>query len=249
MHVVPVPALKDNYSYLIIDDKKNEAALVDPVEPGKILPLVSQGGFKLTALLTTHHHWDHSGGNIEVVSKHPGLLVYGADARIPEINYVIKDGEQFQIGSLTVTPFMTIGHTKGSVSFYVTDGDQKALFTGDTMFIGGCGRFFEGTGEDMYHSLIEVIGSLPSDTLIYCGHEYTLQNLKFANTVDPNNPALHQKWAQCQQQPINVPSILGEEKQYNPFMRVNEPALKAATKKDNPVEVMQELRNLKDNFQ
>ncbi|KAJ1987231.1 Cytoplasmic glyoxalase II [Dimargaris cristalligena] len=251
MRVIPIPVLQDNYSYLIIDDVKHEAAIVDPVEPGKIMPLVVQSGCKLTSILTTHHHADHSGGNAQMVALKNGLVVYGADARIPELNYVVKNGEEFNIGTLTVRPLLTPGHTKGSVSYYITDPQQpqKAVFTGDTLFVGGCGKFFEGTGEDMYLSLIEIIGSLPPDTLVYCGHEYTHTNLKFAHTVDPQNGHLQQKWIQINQHPgITVPSVLGEELLYNPFMRVMDPVIQAATGQTEPTRVMQALRDLKDRY-
>ncbi|KAJ1928699.1 Cytoplasmic glyoxalase II [Tieghemiomyces parasiticus] len=212
------------------------------------MPVVTQTGYKLTSILTTHHHADHSGGNSQMTSMKPGLVVYGADARIPEINYVNKDGEEFKLGSLTVKPLMTPCHTKGSVSYFVTDGQSRAVFTGDTLFVGGCGRFFEGTPAEMYHSLVEVLGTLPHDTLVYCGHEYTHTNLKFAMTVDPHNPHLQQKWMQCHQLQITIPSSIGEELLFNPFMRVRDPALQAATGQVEPVSVMQELRKMKDNF-
>ncbi|RUS13665.1 beta-lactamase-like protein, partial [Jimgerdemannia flammicorona] len=199
-------------------------------------------------VFTTHHHWDHSGGNIELVAKKPGLAVYGADARIPEINYVCKDHDEFKIGTLLVTPLHTPCHTKGSVCYYVVDPatNERAVFTGDTLFVGGCGRFFEGDARDMYRILFHVLGRLPEDTWVFCGHEYTRANLKFALTVDPQNETLHAKVAWCQDKVITVPSTIGQEILYNPFFRVNEPALKMSIGKDDPVEVLQTLREMKN---
>ena len=125
----------DNYSYIILDEKTSEAAVVDPVEPQKLMHILQHLGAKLTSVLSTHHHWDHAGGNIELISKKPGLAVYGADARIPEINYVVKDKEEFKIGNITIQALWTHCHTKGSISYYAKDGNERAVFTGDTLFL------------------------------------------------------------------------------------------------------------------
>ncbi|KAK9763826.1 Cytoplasmic glyoxalase II, variant 2 [Basidiobolus ranarum] len=178
MKVIAVPALEDNYSYLIVDEKSNEAIAVDPVEPHKILKAAEDAKVKLISVFTTHHHWDHAGGNEELLSLKPELTVYGADDRIAKLTNFVKDNEEFKIGSLNVKCLMTVCHTSGSVSFFVSDGEEKAVFTGDTLFIGGCGRFFEGSPEDMYNSLLNVLAVLPKETKVYCGHEYTKSNLK-----------------------------------------------------------------------
>ncbi|KAF9937020.1 hypothetical protein BGZ65_001881 [Modicella reniformis] len=125
----------DNYSYIILDEKTSEAAVVDPVVPQKLMHMLQHLGAKLTSVLCTHHHMDHVGGNVELISKKPGLAVFGADARIPEINYVVKDKEEFKVGSLTVQALWTHCHTKGSVSYYVRDDSERAVFTGDTLFL------------------------------------------------------------------------------------------------------------------
>ncbi|RUS17088.1 beta-lactamase-like protein [Endogone sp. FLAS-F59071] len=250
MKIIPVPVLEDNYSYIIIDDKTKEAAVVDPAEPLKILNVLSQTGAKITSVFTTHHHWDHSGGNIELVSKKPGLAVYGADARIPEINYVCKDRDELKVGSLTVTALHTPCHTKGHVCYYVVDSatNERAVFTGDTLFIAGCGRFFEGDARDMYRVLFHVLAKLPEDTWVFCGHEYTRANLKFALYVDPHNEALMAKAAWCQDKKITVPSTIGQEMLFNPFFRVNESSLKATVGNEDPVEVLRILREMKNSF-
>ncbi|KAK9701520.1 Cytoplasmic glyoxalase II [Basidiobolus ranarum] len=249
MRVIPVPVLEDNYSYLIIDDKTGEAIAVDPAEPSKVLQAAAQAGVNIKSVFTTHHHWDHAGGNVELLTIKPGLLIYGADARIPQINYVVKSNEEFQVGSLTVKGLLTVGHTKGSVSYLIQDGNETAVFTGDTLFVAGCGKFFEGTAEDMYNSLCNVLASLPPETKVYCGHEYTRANLGFALTIEPNNTALMNKIAWCQSNLITVPSTIGEELMYNPFMRVHEPVIQQHVGSNNPIDVMSTLREMKNNFQ
>ncbi|KAG2207580.1 hypothetical protein INT46_005100 [Mucor plumbeus] len=250
MKIIPIPALEDNYSYILIDEKTKEAAVIDPVEPIKILNVISQTGAKLSSVFATHHHWDHSGGNIELVAKKPGLAVYGADARIPEINYVCKDREEFKLGSLDITPLHTPCHTKGHVCYYVVDPNtgERAVFSGDTLFIGGIGKFFEGDARDMYRILFHIITKLPDDTWVYCGHEYTKNNLKFALSIDPHNENLQAKWAWCQDKAITVPSTIGQEKLYNPFLRVNEQSLQQVVGKNDPVEVLHTIREMKNSF-
>ncbi|ORY01956.1 mitochondrial hydroxyacylglutathione hydrolase [Basidiobolus meristosporus CBS 931.73] len=248
MKVLTIPALEDNYSYLIIDEKANEAIAVDPVEPKKILKAATEAQVKLTSVFTTHHHWDHAGGNEELLSLRPNLAVYGADPRIAKLTNFVKDNDTFKIGSLSIKGLMTICHTNGSMSYFVTDDADKAVFTGDTLFIGGCGRFFEGTPEDMHHSLSSVLASLPKETRVYCGHEYTKSNLKFALSVDPDNTRLQEKLIWCESNSISVPSTIGEELQYNPFMRVTDPVIQKNIGETNPIDTMAKLREMKNNF-
>ncbi|KAL1926411.1 hypothetical protein VTP01DRAFT_5740 [Rhizomucor pusillus] len=250
MKIIPIPALRDNYSYILIDEKSKEAAVVDPVDAMKTLNIVSQTGAKLTSIFTTNHLWDHASGNIDLVAKKPGLAIYGADARIPEINYVCKNQETFQLGSLQVTPLHTPCHTKGHICYYVTDPrtDEKAVFTGDTLFLAGIGRFLEGDVRDMYAILFHVLMKLPDDTWIYCGHEYGKTNLKFALTIEPQNEALLAKWNWCRDKAITVPSTIGQEKLYNPFLRVNLQSIQLYTGKNDPVEALAALRELSDKF-
>jgi len=254
MRIIPIPIFDHNYSYLIVDDKANEAAAVDPAEPQKVLAVLSQTGAKLTSILTTHHHQRHSVGNIELVLTKPNLAVYGADARIPELNYVCKHNEEFTVGTLKVRSFHTPSHTKGSVCYYVRDGNEmneeleKAVFTGDTLLTGGCGKFVEGDAKDMYNVLYNILGQLPKDTKVYCGHECAMNNLQFANTVDPSNQYLRKKLAFSQMNQISVPSTLEEELEYNPYLRLTESSIQQATNVTDPYEVMHVLRVLNDNF-
>ncbi|KAF9425708.1 hypothetical protein BGZ94_007290 [Podila epigama] len=250
MKIIPVPVLEDNYAYVIFDEKTLECAAVDPVEPEKVLSIIQRIGAKLTSVLCTHHHWDHAGGNVELIAKRPGLTVYGADARIPEINYVVKDKEELKIGSLTIQALWTQCHTKGCVSYYINTDTERAVFTGDTMFLSGCGRFFEGTAADMYNSLVHILATLPVETKVYCGHEYTKANLRFAQHVEPNNNHVAQKLKWCSDKNVTttIPGTIGEELLCNPFLRVNEPELKALTGKTDPIDVMQALRDMKNKF-
>ncbi|KAG0034606.1 hypothetical protein BGZ81_003919 [Podila clonocystis] len=250
MRIIPVPVLEDNYAYIIFDEKTSECAVVDPVEPQKLLHIIQHLGAKLTSVLCTHHHWDHAGGNVELIAKKPGLAVYGADARIPEINYVVKDKEEFKVGALTIQALWTHCHTKGCVSYYIKDGAERVVFTGDTLFLSGCGRFFEGTAADMYNSLLHILATLPVETKVYCGHEYTKANLRFAHHVEPNNQHIAQKLQWCMDENVTstIPGTIGEELLCNPFLRVNEPSLQALTGKSDPIDVMHVLREMKNNF-
>jgi hydroxyacylglutathione hydrolase len=163
---------------------------------------------------------------------------------------MLKNNDVFQIGSLQVKALSTPGHTTGSVSYYVVDpdSDEKAVFTGDTLFIAGSGRFFEGTGKDMYYSLIEQLGSLPRETKVYCGHEYTVSNLKFAASVEPNNIPLAEKLKWAHSKSITVPSTIEDEFRTNPFMRVYEASIQSALGVTDPIQAMDLLREMKNKF-
>ncbi|RWS23346.1 hydroxyacylglutathione hydrolase-like protein [Leptotrombidium deliense] len=168
MEVHLLPALSDNYMYLVVDTDTKEAAIVDPVEPDKVVEAVSERSVKLTTVMTTHHHWDHSGGNNDLVKKCVGLTVCGGDDRIPAVTKIVKHGDEFKIGTLNVKCLFTPCHTSGHICYYVTDPQNRctpAHSLGDTLFIAGCGRFFEGTAQQMYTALVEILGSLPENTV------------------------------------------------------------------------------------
>jgi len=202
MKITPIDVLGEsaNYAYLVIDEHSKEAAAVDPADPEKVISAAQKEGVKITTILTTHHHWDHADGNPGMCEKIPGLKVVGADDRIPKLNHKVKDGDKFNIGQLEVLVRFVPCHTTGHVYYIVKGGQHQplALFSGDTLFIAGCGKFFEGTAEQMRYALMEVAAKLPGDTQVWCGHEYTVGNLKFALSVDPNNKILQDKleWAQ-----------------------------------------------------
>uniref|UniRef100_A0A7N0ZUQ3 hydroxyacylglutathione hydrolase n=1 Tax=Kalanchoe fedtschenkoi TaxID=63787 RepID=A0A7N0ZUQ3_KALFE len=256
MKIVHVPCLEDNYAYIIIDDATKEAALVDPVEPEKVLRAAEEHGAHPKMVLTTHHHWDHAGGNDQIKKLVPGIKVYGGSIdNVRGCTDKVENGDKLSLGAdLAILSLHTPCHTKGHISYYVTgkEEDVPAVFTGDTLFIAGCGKFFEGTAEQMYHSLCITLGSLPKPTQVYCGHEYTVKNLQFALTVEPENERISQKlaWAQRQRQGglPTIPSTIGEEMETNPFMRVDLPEIKNKVGSQSPVEALKEIRQRKDNW-
>uniref|UniRef100_A0A8C3SER5 Hydroxyacylglutathione hydrolase, mitochondrial n=1 Tax=Chelydra serpentina TaxID=8475 RepID=A0A8C3SER5_CHESE len=255
MKVELLPALTDNYMYLIIDEETKEAAIVDPVQPQKVVEVVRKHGVKLTTVLTTHHHWDHAGGNEKLVKMESGLRVYGGDNRVGALTQKVSHSTSFQVGSLHVKCLSTPCHTSGHICYYVTkpnSSEPPAVFTGDTLFVAGCGKFFEGTPEEMYKALIEILGRLDPETRVYCGHEYTINNLKFARHVEPNNAAIQQKlaWAKAKYDSgePTIPSTIAEEFTYNPFMRVREKTVQQHAGETDPIRTMGAIRKEKDNF-
>nr|CAD7199926.1 unnamed protein product [Timema douglasi] len=253
MKVVVLSALQDNYMYLIIDEATKEAAIVDPVAPETVVSAVKSEGVKLTTVLTTHHHWDHAGGNESLVKQVSGLQVCGGDDRIGALTRKVSHGDQLKVGQLSVRCLFTPCHTSGHICYYVESaGHAPAVFTGDTLFIAGCGRFFEGTPDQMYKALVETLSELPDETRVFCGHEYTVQNLKFAQHVEPNNQDIKDKmsWAQMKRAKTEptVPSTIGQEKKINPFVRVLEPQVQNHAGQSDPIATMGFIRREKDNF-
>lgn len=254
MKIRILPALSDNYMYLLMDPNTKKAAIVDPVDPDSVISAVADEGVTLTTILTTHHHWDHAGGNADLIKKVQGLDVFGGDTRIDGMTNKVNHGQEIQIGGINVRCLLTPCHTSGHVCYYVTQDKDKAVFTGDTLFLGGCGRFFEGTAPEMQSALGTILGNLPDDTSVYCGHEYSLQNLAFGAHVEPSNQVIKDKISWCERQRSltpaqpTVPSTIGEEKSINPFMRVWEPTVQAHTGTKDPIETMAALRTEKDSF-
>ena len=234
-----IPCLQDNYSYLIIDENKNDACVVDPSEAKPIINFVEKENINLKYILNTHHHFDHIGGNIELKEKYNSIVVgYKYDAkRIPEINVLVEDNQIWKEDNFEAKIIHIPGHTTGHIAFYFFN--EKILFTGDTLFSLGCGKIFEGTYKEMFESLSK-IKNLPEDTKIYCGHEYTLQNSKFCIKHDPQNQDLQNKITKINEKLKNnvptIPSILKDEKECNIFLRAKN------------VESFSKLRDLKDNF-
>ncbi|KAJ8972065.1 hypothetical protein NQ317_010934 [Molorchus minor] len=244
MKVTILPALSDNYMYLT-----KQAAVVDPVEPDTVLEAVKAEGVNLTKVLTTHHHWDHAGGNEDLVKKSPNALqVFGGDKRIGALTNMVKHGDKFSIGDINVECLYTPCHTNGHICYFLTaPGQPPAVFTGDTLFIAGC-----GTAEQMYSALVEKLGNLPDNTQVYCGHEYTQQNLKFARHVERDNQDILKKmeWAKERREKglPTVPSTIAEEKRVNPFMRVMMGTVQSHTNCSDPIATMQSIRKEKDSF-
>ena len=239
MKVEIIPCLQDNYSYLIIDEDKLEACVVDPSEAKPIIDYLNGKNINLKYILNTHHHYDHIGGNTELKKKFGSVVLgFNGDAkRIPEIDILLKDNEIWNGGNFKAKIIHIPGHTTGHICFYFFD--ENLLFTGDTLFSLGCGRIFEGTYEQMYDSLNK-LKSLPKETKIYCGHEYTLNNSKFCLEHDSEYSSLLKKIEFIKKQRNNnlptIPSTLQDEIDCNIFLRAND--LKTFSK----------LRDLKDNF-
>jgi hydroxyacylglutathione hydrolase len=216
---------------------------------------VRREGVKLQAILNTHHHWDHVGGNKGLLKAHPALKVYGHRSdlgRIEGLNAGLEMGGGFRLGALEFRVLHNPGHTLGAIT-YVVNG---CAFTGDTLFGAGCGRVFEGTMEMMYRSLNEVIGSLPAETNIYFGHEYTENNLRFAQTVEPGNAEAAARLEAARRERaagrFTTPSTMALERRTNPFLRCGEPGPRAAAKRagagDSPAAVFGAIRGMKDRF-
>ena len=245
--------LKDNYGVLIHDPSNGATAAIDAPEAAPIEAALKTTGWKLGHILVTHHHADHTGGIAELKKRH-GCRVVAPQAeasKIPLVDETVREGDTVRVGSLTANVIETPGHTAGHITYWF-QGDKLA-FAGDTLFSIGCGRVIEGTPEMMWHSLAK-LRDLPGDTRVYCGHEYTLANIKFAQTVEPNNTALAKRAAEAARQVAagtpTIPTTLDEEKAANPFLRADVPAVAAAVglAGKSPSEVFAEIRARKNKF-
>ena len=239
MKIKIIPCLQDNYSYLIIDEKKNIACVVDPSESDPVIEYLENNQIDLKFILNTHHHYDHVGGNKILKKKYNASVVgfKGDKHRIPEIDIALDDQENWKYENFETKIIHVPGHTLGHICFYFHN--DKLVFTGDTLFSLGCGRIFEGTYSQMYESL-KKIKELPKDTKIFCGHEYTLNNSKFCIEYDQNNENLKNKIIEIKKKLQNnlptIPSTIKEELECNIFLR------------SENVEAFSKLRDLKDNF-
>ncbi len=256
MQIYRIPVLSDNYIFLLHDAEHNLAAVVDPAEAAPVLQLLKQLGAELSAIFNTHHHGDHVGGNLELLRQFPQAVVYGGAedrGRIPGQQVFLQAGDQVSFGGRQAEVLFVPGHTRAHIAYYFPTASEPIgeLFCGDTLFAGGCGRLFEGTPSQMVDSLSQ-LRALPDQTRVWCAHEYTLKNLQFALTVDDQNPVLQTRFEQVkqarQQSESTVPSWIGLEKQTNPFLRWDLPALQAATQTVDPVRSFAKLRGLKDIF-
>jgi hydroxyacylglutathione hydrolase len=242
MRIVAVPCLKDNYAYLVMCEKTGESAIVDASESVPVIAAVAKEKLAPRAIWSTHHHLDHVGGN-EQVKERLGIsnvVGYATDrGRIPAQTKFLEDGETFKLGSIAVRALHIPGHTLGAVAYFCDDGTRPAVFTGDTLFVAGCGRLFEGTPAQMFHSLGK-LAALPEPTRVYCGHEYTEANLRFAAHVEPQNEAIRAAQARAKEHRMRgeptVPGTLKDELATNPFVRARS------------VEELAERRSAKDSF-
>jgi hydroxyacylglutathione hydrolase len=257
MQIYRLAALSDNYIFLLHNPQDNTAAVVDPAEVVPVLQKLQELDAQLVAIFNTHHHSDHVGANSKLLKQFPNAVVYGGEGdrgRIPGQKVFLKEGDRVSFAERTAEVFFVPGHTRAHIAYYFTPVEPDTigdLFCGDTLFAGGCGRLFEGTSTQMTESLHK-FRQLPDETRIWCAHEYTLNNLKFALTVDPNNPDLHQRFedvsAQRDRKEATVPSWIGLEKRTNPFLRWDDPALMSATQTQDPVQSFARIRGMKDRF-
>ncbi len=252
MIVEIIPCLSDNYSYLIHEKETNTVSIVDPSEFNACDEIIKKYK-KLDFILNTHHHIDHVNGNLKLKKKYNSrVLGFSLDKnRIPGIDILLKENQKHKIGNLEFEVIFIPGHTKGHIAFFFSR--EKIIFTGDTLFSLGCGRVFEGTHLEMYNSLNK-IKNLPSETKVYCGHEYTKTNLNFCLKYDSKNLLLKEKAMKIEKKLNNnqptVPTTIDEEIKTNIFLRCNDPTIKQALNlQDSPEdEIFSKLRYLKDSF-
>ncbi|KAK4983202.1 Cytoplasmic glyoxalase II [Elasticomyces elasticus] len=253
MHIQSIPMWEgsgNNYAYLVTDEKTKNAVIIDPANPPEVLPVLKQktesGDIKLQSIINTHHHHDHAGGNGEILKHYKLPIIGGKDCahrtETPSHNSTFTVGD-----SIKVTALHTPCHTQDSICYLFEDGNDKAVFTGDTLFIGGCGRFFEGTAEEMHKALNETLAALPEDTKVYPGHEYTKGNVKFGIKVMQSEPIKKLQSFAEKHKETQGKFTIGDEKLHNVFMRLDDPAVQKATGKSKPVDVMAALREMKNN--
>lgn len=251
--VFPIAAFNDNYIWCLSNG--HQSVVVDPGDAAPVIKHLDAMGLTLSAILITHHHWDHTNGIEDLLAVYGDIPVYGPANQINAINTQVKEGDKVQIPELG-TEFDVIaipGHTLDHIGYYGSAG----LFCGDTLFSGGCGRLFEGSPKQMLGSLNK-LAALPNTTPVYCTHEYTLANLRFALAVEPDNAELqiYNAWAESQrrQDLPTLPSNIGQEKAINPFLRSDKPAIKASAERQAGVEmaddvaIFSQIRQWKDNF-
>jgi len=253
LEIIQLPVLNDNYIYVIHEPKAKRTAVVDPAVSPPVLALLKERDWSLDYIFNTHHHSDHVGANLEL-KEQTGCQIFASYSdcmRIPGIDTSLKQGDEVSIGNQIAKVIAVPGHTLGHIVYYFSE--DNALFCGDTLFSMGCGRLFEGTAEQMWHS-IQQLKKLPKQTKIYCAHEYTQANGHFALTVDPDNERLLQRIEEVdalrRENKATVPTMLKEELETNPFFR--EDTLSIQNKVDMvgfpAIEVFRKIRELKDDF-
>ncbi|SDH79806.1 hydroxyacylglutathione hydrolase [Pseudomonas panipatensis] len=253
-----LPAFSDNYIWLLQDMTQQRCAVVDPGDAAPVEAwLAAHRGWRLSDILVTHHHHDHVGG-VERLKAATGARVLGpASEAIPGRDLALEDAQRVQVLGLDFDVLHVPGHTLGHIAYYHADANRPLLFCGDTLFAGGCGRLFEGTPAQMHTSLSR-LAALPGSTEVYCTHEYTLSNLRFARAVEPENPALLARFEEVsrwrEQGRISLPSSIALERATNPFIRTSEASVRRAAdewkhqKNQGPEEVFAAIRQWKDKY-
>jgi len=256
VEILRLPVLRDNYVFALVNRAEGTAAVVDPAVAAPVIALLEQQALSLQVVLQTHHHHDHIGGTPELLQRWPAAEVWAAAsdrARIPFQTRGLKGGDRLELFNRPVEVLAIPGHTSDHIAFYLPPSTDQGpeLFCGDTLFAGGCGRIFEGTPAQMLASL-DQLAALPGTTRVWCAHEYTEANLRFAITQDPRNAALQQRYAAVQAQRAaaepTVPTTVAMEQATNPFLRCRELALQQTTGTTEPVAVLAEIRRRKDVF-
>ncbi|MBU6506608.1 MAG: hydroxyacylglutathione hydrolase [Alphaproteobacteria bacterium] len=252
LEIQQIPALRDNYIYLLREPKSGAVGAVDPSVAAPVLAALKSRGWALTHIINTHHHPDHTGGNLELKAATKAIVVgpLADRARIPGIDVAVGDGDTFKFGNEAATVYDVPGHTRGHIAYWFKDA--QALFSGDTLFLMGCGRLFEGTPQQMWASLGK-LKKLPPETRVYCGHEYTQANARFALTIEPKNAELVARAARVDAMRAagqsTVPGTMHDELATNPFLRADLPALQQSMgAPGDPVATFAAIRRAKDNF-
>ena len=225
MSIIPLNAFKDNYIWILVNERQHTLTCVDPGDAAPVLYYAKTNHLTLNNILITHHHDDHAGGIAALLQNFPEARVYGpADKRLPLIKTIVRDEEIVHIDNLAFRVLSTPGHTASHICYQ--EPTKGWLFCGDTLFSAGCGRVFDGTIEALHRSIM-LLKNLPQDTKVYCGHEYTLQNLLFAATVEPENLTIRAYLAHLKNNPsqCTLPSTIALEREINPFMRTNTPSI------------------------
>ena len=247
------PCLSDNYGVLVHNPETYATLLVDAPDETAIRAALDETGWGLTHILVTHHHWDHTQA-IEALKADTGCQVIGPKAeaaKIKTLDHLVEDDDILNLSGIEVRAIATPGHTMGQISYHLPE--PGVAFTGDTLFSLGCGRLFEGTADMMWRSMQRLMARLPGDTRIYCGHEYTLANAKFAITVDPHNAALKTQLENVERLRASglptLPTTMDQERATNPFLRADDPAIRAHLGMTNAADavVFAEIRTRKDN--
>ena len=252
MRIGCVPYLSDNYAWVIHSDQEEDCAIVDPGESEPVINYLEREGLTPRWILATHHHADHTGGIKSLLDEYGDVSVLCSRAdknRVPSATMGVDDEERVSVAGAEAVALLVPGHTLGSVAWWFPN--EAALFTGDTLFGGGCGRLFEGSPEQMHASLSR-LRALPEETAVYCGHEYTEKNLLFARGVVPDDVAVLERLEETSRKRQDgrptIPSSIGVEKKTNPFLRAGEEPLMQAAGKSDPVSTFAELRRRRDSF-
>lgn len=253
IHHIDMLHVQDDWNWVLRDEAAGLTAIVDPSEAAGVMAFLQAKGWSLDVILNTHHHWDHTDGNLELKERY-GCQIVGAArdaARIRGIDVALEEGEHFQFGDCSFEVIDVSGHTIGHIAYYCAA--QKLLFTGDALFAMGCGRMFEGTAE-MFYASLQKMATLPDDTIIYPQHEYTIPNGRFARRLEPDNETINEhielaKKRRREKLP-SIPTTLAREKATNPFLRTESPAIREALGVQNakPYEVFAAIRMAKDAF-